>query len=308
MSNFKVHFLGTGSAVPDYNNHSASSQVVEYNGKMYMVDCGECAQYKAKQINLSLNRIEAVFISHVHGDHTFGLIGMIASMAMSISRTKKLTIFSPPGVKDFVQPQIDLFCGKMTYPVEFVELDPFVQNTIQLTPEFEVIAFPMYHSVDSVGYLFREVNKKPHINPDAFNQYGAPFTFANAIKNGEDYMASDGTVIKNHLLTIPPTPCRSYAYCSDTARLGVEQADLLMNVDAMYHETSFKIIDKDNALRFGHSTTQDAGEFATECNCKKLYIGHMSARYPKEEELLEETRQYFKNTEIAKELETIEID
>lgn len=304
---FDVTILGCGSASPT-REHTASSQVLNIGGEQYMIDCGECAQYQAiKCSNVSLHKIKATFISHIHGDHTFGMIGMIAAMGLT-GRTKKLEIYAPDGVHQYLESAINLFCGKLTYDIEFHTTDTEKNQMIYESNNVEVWTIPLSHTKPCNGYLFKEKQGLPHINMEAIEKYQIPLKMINTIKNGADWTMEDGTVIDNSELVLPADKPRSYAYCADTA-FKPDIAKMIKDVDVLYHEASFMDSEIENAVHYKHSTAWQAGIIAKTANAKKLYIGHLSSRYAgMEDKVLEEAQSEFKDSYLTNELMVIKID
>jgi ribonuclease Z len=305
----KIHFLGTGSATPNKQGNTPSSQVIDCGGKdLYMIDCGECAQYKAKKMGINLGNLSGIFISHLHGDHMLGLINLISTMSITINRTKTLPIYSPPGLKDLIQTQLDYFCDDLTFKLEFIELNSRESITFELSQNLLLTTVPLNHTVDCIGYIIKEKPKRRKINPILIDKYNIPQSkIRGIICEGDDFITENGTVVKNKALLLPPRKSHSYAYCSDTAQLSENSKKLLRGVEILYHETSFMESESKNAIKYKHSTTKDAGILATEIKPRKLLIGHISSRYPEHKAILIETRKYYKKTYLAKELTSIEL-
>lgn len=305
----KIHFLGTGSATPNKQGNTPSSQVVDCGGKdLYMIDCGECAQYKARKMGINLGNLSGIFISHLHGDHMLGLVNLISTMSITINRTKTLPIYSLPGLKDLIQTQLDYFCDDLTFKLEFIELNSRESVTFELNQNLLLTTVSLNHTVDCIGYIIKEKPKRRKINPTLIDKYNIPQSkIRGIIYEGKDFITDDGTVVKNKALLLPPRKSHSYAYCSDTAELSESSKKLLRGVEILYHETSFMESENEKAIKYKHSTTKDAGMLASEIKPEKLLIGHISSRYPEHREVLIETRKYYKKTYLAIELTSIEL-
>lgn len=298
MEKFEVNILGCGSALPTIQ-HLGSMQVVNVRDKLYMIDCAEGAQLQLRKSRLSFSKINNIFISHIHGDHCFGLIGLISTFSL-LGRTATLNVYGPSELRTILLSQLHWFCPRMDYRVEIHTIDTKQHAMIFEDKSVEVYTIPQKHRVDCCGFLFKEKQGLPHIKRDVIDAFGIPVCYINNIKLGMDYEMPDGEIIPNHLMTIPPEPARSYAYCTDTL-FRPQNAELLQGVDLLYHESTFCNKDAAFAKKTFHSTSGQAGEMAALCNAKKLVIGHFSARYKSENILLEEAKQKFENTILAKE-------
>ena len=302
--NFSVTIIGAGSAMPAHN-HISASQIVRCGKHYYQIDCSDGAFTRMIELGIPYQNIDAIFISHNHGDHINGLIECIEGFSLG-GRTKPLKIFSPSGLEKLYKPLLDEFCADLRYKFEFIELNSEEQKVIWEDNCLTVETIPLLHTVPCCGYLFKENKKLPHIDIGKINKFGIPVKFINSIKNGMDWVDKDGTIIKSEELTIPPDEPHSYAYCSDTAYFP-ELSNIIKNVNLVFHETSFKKEDDKQAHIFGHSTTYSAALTALDAKVDKLLIGHISARYKSENELLEEVKEVFENAEIAIDCLTYEI-
>ena len=298
MEKFEVNILGCGSALPT-TRHFSSSQVVNIREKLFMIDCGEGAQLQLRRSKLKFTRLNHIFISHLHGDHCFGLMGLISTFGL-LGRTATLHIYAHEELERLLQPQLDFFCKGMTYEVKFHHIDPTKAEMIYEDRSVSVITIPLRHRIPSCGFLFQEKKTPNHIIRDMIDFYQIPVFELNRIKNGADYVCPDGTIVPNGRLTTPSANPRSYAYCSDT----VYQRNILSQikgVDLLFHEATFMHEDAARAKETFHTTTLQAAEIARDAEVKQLVIGHFSARYENEELLLEETQSLFPNTLLAKE-------
>ncbi len=298
MEKFEIHILGCGSALPT-TKHFASSQVVNIREKLFMIDCGEGAQLQLRKSKLKFSRLNHIFISHLHGDHCFGLMGLISTFSM-LGRTADLHIHAPKELEKLLLPQLHFFCKGMGYKVIFHTIDTQQQTCIYEDRSVIVYSIPLQHRIPCSGFLFTEKPTPNHIRRDMIDFYQIPICELNRIKNGADYQLPDGTYIPNDRLTIPSDPPRKYAYCSDTVynRKIIEQ---IRDVDLLFHEATFAESELARAKETFHTTASQAGRIAREAQVKQLLIGHFSARYDEESTLLKEAKSVFPNTILAKE-------
>lgn len=304
MEKFELHILGCGSALPT-TRHFASSQVVNVRDKLYMIDCGEGAQLQFRKSRLKFSRLNHIFISHLHGDHCFGLWGLISTLNL-LGRTAELHIYSPKGLEALMAPTLDFFCRQMTYKVLFHEFDTKTSGMIYEDRSLTVTTIPLRHRMPCCGFLFREKRRPNHIIREMIDFYEVPVYELNRIKNGADYVTPEGETIPNSVLTRPADLPRSYAYCSDTIYMP-EIAGLIEGVDLLFHEATFAHENLVRARETFHTTALQAGELAKAAGVKKLLIGHFSARYEDETVLLEEASSVFPETVLAKETLCVEI-
>lgn len=304
MEPFRLHILGCGSALPTLK-HFPSMQIVECRGKLFMVDCGEGAQLQMRRLGISFARLGHVFISHLHGDHCFGLIGMVSTFGL-LGRTAPLHIFAPHPLEKMLDEQMKLFCRNLGYDVVFHPVDTEKQEVIYEDRSLTVETLPLIHSIACCGFLFREKVGLPHIRRELIDMYGIPVSQINNIKAGNDYMLPDGTLISHERLTLPADPPRSYAYCSDT-RYIPELANRVEHVSTLYHESTYADEHEGMAAKYLHSTARQAALVARDAGVGQLVIGHFSSRYESEEVLLNEARSVFPNTLIASEKLIIDI-
>ncbi|MBQ0049478.1 MAG: ribonuclease Z [Bacteroidales bacterium] len=304
METFNVHILGCGSAKPS-NGHLPSCQVVEVRGKLYMVDCGEGAQMQWSRVGLGMTRLGHIFISHSHGDHCFGLPGLISTMGL-LGRTAELHVHAPADLRPFLDCVLATFCKDMGYRVLFHEVDTSQHALVFEDRSIEVWSLPLRHRVPCCGYLFREKPLLPHIRPEMFACYDIPLSQANNIKMGMDWTMPDGEVIPNARLTRPADAARSYAYCSDTL-FTPSLSSWLAGVDLLYHEATFGEDYLLRAKQTGHSTARQAAEMAVLCHAKRLLVGHFSGRIKDETAHLREATDVFPETLLASEGKTFEL-
>ena len=295
MEKFELHILGCGSALPT-TRHFPTSQMRD---KLFMIDCGEGAQLQFRKSHLKFSRLNHIFISHLHGDHCFGLLGLISTLNL-LGRTAELHIHSPKGLETLLTPMLDFFNRQMTYKVLFHEFDTKEPMQIYEDRSLTVTTIPLRHRMPCCGFLFAEKRRPNHIIREMVDFYQVPVYELNRIKNGADYVTPEGKTVSNNLLTRPSAPSRSYAYCSDTIYLPsiVEQ---IKGVDLLFHEATFANEDAPRAKETFHTTAAQAAEIARRAEVKKLLIGHFSARYEDENVLLQEASAIFPDTQLAKE-------
>ena len=298
MEKFEVNILGCGSALPT-TRHFSSSQVVNIREKLFMIDCGEGAQLQLRRSKLKFTRLNHIFISHLHGDHCFGLMGLISTFGL-LGRTAQLHIYAHADLKKLLQPQLDFFCKGMTYEVVFHNIDPTQAAVIYEDRSVTVTTIPLRHRIPSCGFLFQEKKTPNHIIRDMIDFYRIPVSQLNKIKNGENYITEEGVVVPNNRLTTPSAAPRSYAYCSDTLYLK-SIIPQIKGADLLFHEATFMSTDDARAKETYHSTALQAAQIAKEAEVKQLVIGHFSARYEDENLLLKESQAVFPQTILAKE-------
>ena len=304
MEPFEIHILGCGSALPT-TRHNATAQIVKIGNKQFMIDCGEGAQLQLRRQHIHFSFINHIFISHLHGDHCFGLIGLISTFAL-LGRTAPLHIYADHNLERVMKPQIDFFCKGMNYPLFFHSIDATKQEIIFEDNTITVETIPLKHRMPCCGFLFREKPKRRHLIGDAVNFYNIPAYMRQAIKDGADYTTPDGETIPNSRLTKDADRSRSYAYCSDTAPC--DNSLQLKDVDLLYHEATFADSEKERAAQTMHSTARQAAQVAAAAGAKRLLIGHYSSRYETVDTLLEEAQELFPATIAANEGEVIYID
>ena len=285
--------------------HFASSQVVEIRGKQFMIDCGEGTQIQLRRSRIRFTKIGHVFISHLHGDHCFGLIGMISTFGM-LGRTAPLHIFAPAALESMLKAQMDMFCFGLEYRVEFHPVDTTQQAVIYEDRSLTVETIPLEHRVPCCGFLFREKQSLPHIRRDMIDFYQIPVSQINHIKAGADWTDAEGNIVPNHRLVSPADRPRSYAYCSDT-RYMPNLHKQLKDVDLLYHEATYSEDSINRAEQYFHSTAAQAAQVARDAHVGRLLIGHYSARYEREEVLLEEARKVFPPTSLTDENQVFDV-
>ncbi|EXY66584.1 ribonuclease Z [Bacteroides fragilis] len=298
MEKFELHILGCGSALPT-TRHFATSQVVNLRDKLFMIDCGEGAQMQLRKSRLKFSRLNHIFISHLHGDHCFGLMGLISTFGL-LGRTAELHIHSPKGLEELLTPMLNFFCHTLAYKLIFHEFDTRQTSVVYEDRSMTVTTIPLQHRIPCCGFLFAEKARPNHIIRDMVDFYKVPVYELNRIKNGSDYVTPEGEVIANTRLTRPSDPPRKYAYCSDTI-FRPEIVKQLSGVDLLFHEATFAESELARAKETYHTTAAQAARIALEAGVRQLVIGHFSARYEDESILLKEASAVFPNTILAKE-------
>ena len=304
MANFDLHILGCGSALPTMR-HLPTAQVIDLRDKLYMIDCGEGAQLQMRRMRIRFNRIGHIFISHAHGDHCFGLPGLLSTLGM-LGRRGDLFIHAPEELRSYVQMILDSFCRGMDYQVVFCPIDTRQAEVVMEDRSVTVYSIPLKHRIACCGFLFVEKQKEAHIIKDMIDFYQVPVKAIQYIKKGEDFVTPDGEVVPNSRLTRPAEPPRRYAYCSDTAYFPAIVPQI-HGVDLLYHEATFAEADLPRAGETFHSTARQAAEIARQAEVKRLLIGHYSARYDELDTLRDEAQAVFLNTTLAQEGMTVSL-
>lgn len=296
MEKFEINILGCGAALPTPKRLS-SAQVVNIREKLFMLDCAEGTQMALRKSHIAFSRLQAIFLTHLHGDHVFGLLGMLSTFGL-LGRLQELHIYGPTDLQRVFQPQIDYFCADSPYKIILHEIDSKIPQTIYEDRSVIVSTLPLKHRVPCCGYLFCEKPTARHIRRDAIDAFQIPISQINNIKAGMDWTTPDGELIPNHLLTTPPDPIRSYAYCTDTS-YSIQLADMLKDTTCIYHEATFADEHSILAKKTYHCTASQAAEIARAAHAQRLILGHFSSRYKSEETLLQEAQQIFPNTILA---------
>jgi len=301
----KLHILGCHSATPR-SYVFPSAQIIELDNNLILIDAGEGTQMQIRKYKHKFNKIKYIFISHLHGDHFFGLVGFLSSLRL-LGREKELHIFAPKGLKEIVELQFKIAQTDINYPLIFHELHSPKSEKILDEKKFSIETIPLEHRIYANGFLIKEKPKQRKLNMEAIKKYPEIETWAyHKLKDGEDFVSDTGKVIPNEELTLPPPPPKSYAYCSDTI-YKPDIVPLIKNIDLLYHEATFLEEHKELAKKTKHSTAKQAAEIAKAANVKKLVLGHFSSRYPDEEQFKKEAMEIFPNSDIAQEGKSFEI-
>lgn len=298
MAKFQVNILGCGSATPTAR-HQPSCQVVDFRDKLFMIDCGEGAQLMFRRLGLKFSRLNHIFISHLHGDHLFGLPGLLSTMALhQISGSVTVHIFRD-GAR-LMKEWMDFFNRNSPFEIIYDIIEEGERRIVYEDSGLTIETFPLYHRTPCSGFIFREKPKQRHLRGDAVKFHNVPVSQIKNIKDGADYVKEDGTVIPNIMLTTDADPSMSYAYCSDTM-MDKRVAKDIEGVDTVYHEATYDDSLEATARERGHSTARQAALIATAAGAKRLIIGHFSKRYNSEEILLKEASEEFQEVIVANE-------
>ncbi len=292
----KLNILGCYSATPRTITNP-TSQVLEINNQMYLIDCGEGTQVQLRKHKIKFSRINQIFISHLHGDHFFGLIGLISTFSL-LNRPNDLHIYGPKGIKEIILLQIKLSKSYTKYNLFFHELESTESELIFEDDKVEVHTIPLKHRVYANGFLFKEKPGLRRINIGAAQEQNIEVCYFNKLKQGSDLQREDGTIIKNETVTSDPQPIQSYAFCSDTV-YNEEIIPLIKEVDVLYHESTFLERDIEKCIPTGHSTAMQAAEIAKKAHVKNLILGHYSTRYPEIELFKKEAETVFQPVLLA---------
>ena len=292
-----VLILGSGSALPTLNSNQ-SAQIVETESELYLVDCGEGTQISLRMHKVRIQRINHIFISHLHGDHFFGLVGLLSTMHM-LGREKELNIHGPQGLEEIIRIQFRNAGSHLSFQMNFHTITEF-NSIVHEDKKVIVRSLPLNHRIKTFGFLFEEQANLRKLIPSALEKYKVPNYARKEIAKGEDYTNPDGDVIANHILSEDPVPSKRYAYCSDTA-YSEDLLKTLPEVDLIYHESTFLEQDRERADKTYHSTAKDAARIANLSGAKKLLLGHFSNRYKSRDAFLQEARPIFPESYLAEE-------
>lgn len=303
---FEVTILGNTSPFPS-KNRLPTCQVLNINERLYLVDCGEGAQIRMNEYQIKRSRIDHIFISHLHGDHYFGLLGLLGSYRVS-RRTAPLHIYCPKGLEELIALEAKIsYAGDFQFPLHFHFTNHKKKECLLENADISVFSIPLQHGqIPTTGFLFKAKEKPRNMLKSAIETYKIPFQAIPAIKNGASFECADGTIIQNERLTIAPLPPKSYAFCSDTI-YNEAILPIIAGVDLLYHEATFTYADAPDATEKGHSNAIEAATIAKKAKVKQLIIGHFSSRYNDLEVLKLEAQTVFQPTEIATEGRTFEI-
>ena len=301
----KLTILGCHSATPRVNANP-TAQYLEIKNHNFLIDCGEGTQVQLRRYGIKFSKIKHIFISHLHGDHFFGLVGLISTFRL-LNRETELHVYGPKGIKEVITLQLKLSNSWTNYPLLFHELSASTSEVIFEDDKVEVSTIPLEHRVYTNGFLFKEKLGERRLNVNAVQQCEEieVCDYQN-LKNGRDFKLQNGEIIKNNLLTLPPIPIKSYAFCSDTCYLP-QIVPIIKNVNCLYHEATFLKDKEDLATTTKHSTAEQAAQIALQANAKQLIIGHYSGRYKNLEVFKTEAQEVFKNTLLAEAGKTFEI-
>ena len=302
--NFTLKVLGTASALPTTERYP-SAQVLDVRGRLFMIDCGEGAQMQLRRAGVSFLKIEHICLSHIHGDHLFGLFGLLSTMGM-LGRSSSLNIYAPEGFRQVLDFFMSHFADGIKFDINFVPLQMNQPELVYENRTVQLLAFPLNHRVDTYGFIIREKQPPHNVRKEAIASYGLNLTEIGTLKRGEDVVREDGSVILNNEAAYIPYEPRSYAYCSDTAPFP-ELAQWLKGVNLLYHEATFPESMTQMAEATFHSTTVQTARTALEAEVGRLIVGHYSSRFPSVDFYLDELRNVFPESYLAHEMDVFEI-
>ena len=302
MDCFNVTILGCGSAKPTLR-HRPTSQVVNFRGNLFLVDCGEGVQVGLARNHVAVGKIGHILLSHLHGDHCLGLVGLISTLGLG-QRTGEIVIHAQPEAERVFRPLFDFFCPDLSMTVTFQPYDPQRSEVIYEDKSLVIRTIPLHHRVPTAGFLFQEKPRDRHLLVDRCEELGIPFAYYAGIKRGLDWTDPEsGKVVSNELLTSDPTPSKSYAFCSDTM-YAESVIPIIRGCNLLYHEATYGDVDAVKARQRGHSTAREAATIANKANVGRLVIGHYSAQFvsnEQEQTLLSEAQEVFLATVLAHE-------
>ena len=300
----QLTILGCYAATPRTITNP-TAQLLEINNRMFLIDCGEGTQVQLRKNKIKFSKINQVFISHLHGDHFFGLIGLISTFSL-LGRTTDLHVYGPKGIKEIILLQLKLSNSWTNYGLFFHELDSEESVTIFEDEKVLVTTIPLQHRVYTNGFLFQEKAGARKLNMDAVLNYEIESCYYQKIKNGKDIILEDGRIIPNSELTFDPIPPKSYAFCSDTVYYEAV-IPIIENVDVLYHESTFLESEESLAQKTLHSTAKEAARIALKANVKQLILGHYSTRYESITLFKEEAETIFPEVLLAEDSKTFEL-
>ena len=294
--------LGNNSALPAYDRHP-TSQVLQTLDECFLIDCGEGTQVRMAKYKIRRSKINHIFISHLHGDHYFGLIGLLTSMSL-LGRTQDIHLHAPAALEQLINLHLTIADTTLSYKLHFhaIKEEGIIVNENKIT----VQCFRVQHRIECWGFLFRQKKNPRSIDSQKVKSFEIPASYYDKLQQGEDYVTKKGTIISNEEVTVAASPAKSYAYCADTI-YDERLADIITGVDLLYHETTYLKDHHERAAARFHSTTVQAAQIAKKACVKKLLIGHFSSRYKTLQMLFEEAQSVFENTELAVEGRTFQL-
>ena len=301
---FSLFILGSSSALPT-SKRFPTAHVLNIQERFFLIDCGEGTQMQLRRMHFKLGRLNHIFISHLHGDHVFGLFGLLSSLGL-MGREQDLQLYGPPQLERVILQHIKMFDIHLPYKVIFYPLKCERSEVVYEDKVLTVRHFPLSHRIPACGYLFTEKERIRNFRPGVIEKYRIPITKRKGIQQGNDFVTEEGKIVSNEQLTLPGPLPRSYAFCSDT-QYDRSIIQFVKGVDLLYHEATFSNADVDRAHETKHSTARQAALIAREAGVKKLVIGHFSARYKDLNLLLEEAREIFPATFLAEDGERFDV-
>lgn len=299
----KLHILGCYAATPRILTNP-TAQVLDINNHMFLIDCGEGTQVQLRKHKIKFFRIKHIFISHLHGDHVYGLVGLVATFKM-LKREAPLHVYGPKGIKELITLQLKLSNAWTDYPLHFHELESNESEIIFEDEKVTVRTIPLQHRIYCNGFLFTEAPKDKKLNLNTILNYSIDKAYYNSIKKGKDIALDSGEVIANNLLSLPAPPSKSYAFCSDT-KYNETMIPLVKQATVLYHEATFLESHEHLCEYTGHSTAKQAATIAHKAQVQHLILGHYSTRYPNINLFLKEATTIFENTVLAEDGKSFE--
>lgn len=293
---FEVTILGSGAALPTAKRNP-SSQYVNCNERHILIDCGEGTQNQIRRNGIKIQKIKYIFISHLHGDHFFGLMGLLSTMNL-LGRTQGIKLFAPKALKEIIELQLKASGHHYEFKLDFKSLEDDFPTKIFEDKMIEIYCFPLKHRIETYGFLIKEKHKEHSILGEEFREAQVSLEAIPFFRKGQDFRDENGKLFKASKFTLPPKKSKSYAYCSDTAYYE-KNISFLKETDLLYHEATFTEKHKDRAKATLHSTAKQAAEFAKKANVKKLIIGHISSRYEDGSQHIQEAKEIFDNVEVV---------
>jgi ribonuclease Z len=290
---FELTILGSAAAIPAYGRFP-SAQVLNVQDTWYMIDCGEGAQIRMTDFHIPRNKINHLFISHLHGDHVFGIFGLLTSYSLA-GRLEPFHIFAPEGITEILEVTLRMTYSHLVYPLHIHTFDPTQSSLIFENNILTVHTIPLSHSIPCAGFLFREKKLLPNFRKEKIGEYNIPIQEIPIIKNGADFVTEDGITVPHHELTIAAPAPRAFAYCSDTS-FEPKIIPIIQGIDMLYHEATFTAEYSANAAVGMHSTATQAATIAKLADVKMLVLGHYSARFHNPDEVLAEAKKTFQNS------------
>jgi ribonuclease Z len=291
---FAVTILGNNSALPAYDRHP-SAQIVTINDQLLLIDCGEGTQMQLSRYKIRRGKLNHIFISHLHGDHYFGLIGLISSMAL-LNREQPLHLFAPPGLEEIIALQLKVASTTLPYELVFHPLNK--EEVILDTPKFSVETFHTQHRIPCWGFLIKEKKHPRKLDKEKTIDFNIPAAYYSSLKMGYDYTSKDGSVVYNDQVTVPNSPAKSYAYCADTI-YDERLIEIAKDVTMIYHEATYLNGMEERAAARFHSTTAQAANIALKANAGGLLLGHFSSKFEELHDYLKEALEVFPKTQLA---------
>jgi len=301
---FEVTVLGSSAATPT-STRNLSAQLVNLLGRFFLIDCGEGTQMQLRKFNVKIQKINYICISHLHGDHYLGLMGLLSTMSL-LNRKKELSIFAPKGLESIINLHLKVSFSNLSFPFKIINLQSSKLDKIFEDDAVELWAFPLKHKIPCWGFKLLEKKQPRNILKEMVTKYNISYPDIISIKSGSDYVNQKGEIIKNSVLTKDSHIPRSYAYCSDT-KFFAALVNYIQNVDLLYHEATFHSSLSKRSKSTFHSTAKEAGFLAAKGNVKKLLLGHFSSRYKDLNVLKEDAETEFNNVLLSCEGETLKI-